>query len=259
MNTTKLLIVSPISANDAILQERNFDWIYALNGKTSFGHCLLVAAADAHAELVTKCRISAEVAFETVEVLTCKASPAKSKSGQVNHLFKQAAAHVATNYRYPFLFLEPDCVPLKPDWRERLLSAYDAQPKKYMGAFLKTGESVFMARTGIYSTSAIHDLRDVLDSEAPFERTASISRAAKTMLIQCGSWQPEDALDKIRDDAVLFHSDKTGSLIELLREKPSQSNGHISLSDTDSASPIVPSLNIDMRTKAGRALKAQLK
>jgi hypothetical protein len=213
----KLLIVIPVCANDALLAERHLDFIFRLNQKTPRGSCLLVFNADLHAEMIARLRVSAELAFEQVrETMAPKLSDNQlsNKFLQLNNMFRHAAAVAQKQCRWPWLWLEPDCVPVQPDWIARLAEAYDSQPAKYVGFMSKNPDgSRFMARLGIYFTGASHELDMLCQGEVPFAiATASVVAAASThtFLIQYVNIQQVDDLKNISKAAVVIHGDKAG-------------------------------------------------
>jgi len=226
-----LLIVVPSCADDAPIVERMMDWIYQLSGRQQQGHVLLAYAHDLHAEMRLKLRICAELAFETVSEFQANAQwvdavasgsvAPKTKVEFINNLWQQTARHVAGHFRFPWLWLEPDCVPLTPDWMTKIADGYARQPRKFFGSHMKRkvneAESLFLSRTSVYPVGAFNEYRKYIGSP-PLEWTAaqfSIPRSTKTRLIQQMAYDGE--FSKVRPDAVLLHSDKSGRLIEHLR------------------------------------------
>lgn len=188
-----LLIVIPFDASQAESAERLCDFIYYLSGKSPSGSCLLIAAHDTHPEMRIKVRLAAEVAFENVNLQAVNGVP-----------FEDAAKIIAVNYKSPWLWLEPDCVPLKQGWMDDISKAYDNQPKKFMGAYCKNGDnSMFMARQAVYPAQ--------IDSARTGDPTIY---STKCRLIQIGKYE---GVEKLRPDAVIFCSDKTGALISDLK------------------------------------------
>lgn len=215
---SKLLIVAAFSANDAPLCERQMDFIHRLNGKKQVGHILLVANADCHAEMRTRIRVTAEIAFESVTETIAPAvakDHAHHKVRQMNNLFRHAAQTAQTHFRWPWFWLEPDCVPVKADWIERLASAYDSQPKKYLG--LVSGEKPFMARCGVYYAAASYELDKLCLTDVPFPVATSdrvAPSATKSDLIQYLKIESVEDLAKISEKAVVVHGDKAGIFAE---------------------------------------------
>jgi hypothetical protein len=189
-----ILIVIPFTAEQAEQAERLCDYIYHLADRNQGKSCLLIPAADVHPEMRLKVRLAAEVAFEQVNLYATKGAT-----------IDEAAKYVASNYKSPWLWLEPDCVPLEKGWSFELAQAYDSQPKKFMGAYCKNGDSsMYLARQSVYP------------AQIESARTGDIEvYSTKCRLIQIGKY---DGMDKIRPDAVLFCSDPTGKLMADLQK-----------------------------------------
>lgn len=183
-----LIVLSITNAEQA---EKLLDFIFRLSGRIQSGSCLLIAPANLHEEFRIKVRLSAEVAFSHVDMTTASDSH-----------FAAAASKVRDAYKEPWLFIESDCVPLRPDWIDQLANAYDAQPKKFMGSHVKdeTG-NIHLARQSVY----------------PFEFNPAVDRigaSTKCRMVQHGQYVKRE---DIRPDAVLFCSDMTGELISVLK------------------------------------------
>lgn len=218
---SRLLITLPVSSNDAPLLERVLTHIFKMNGKKQVGHCLLVFNADIHPEMVTRLRIAAELAFVTVrETIAPKLADhqASNKFLQLNNMFRHAAKTAQKECRWPWLWLEPDCVPVKPDWIEQLANAYDSQPAKYLGFIGKAADGgKFMARCGIYFLAASFELDSHCQAEIPFAIATSsevIPRGGHTNLIQYTTIERVEDLAKIEPQAVVVHGDKAGIFAE---------------------------------------------
>lgn len=211
--------------------ERLLDLIAIQNNKQPRGHCLLVAAPDTHAETQTKIKIAAEVAFESVELLAVPwpAVAHTSKVEAVNYLWWSAATHAARCYQWPFLWLEPDCVPLSRVWLESLEASYYRQPKRYLGSILASqdGKTRSLSRVAIYPRGAGGELKEFAAGKVPFEMASAsmiVPRAEKTKLLQQLAFAAETDRKLIRDNAVLLHSDKQAVLLSALIDEASKPN-----------------------------------
>ena len=218
------LIVIPFTAEQAPAAERLCDWIFALSGKDTNGSCLLVAAADVHAEMIAKVSVSAEVACEHVEMIQAPETNATAPGEVVNKLFAFAGEYLVRHYRCPWVWLEPYSVPLVRDWRENLLAAYLAQPKRYLGGHWKfgSGEKLCLSPCAVYPPDAIRDLSPFCNAGVPFNVAAAdsiVARSTKSRLIQ--GFEYAGDITKLRPDACVLSSDKTGKLIEHLHEQVS--------------------------------------
>lgn len=200
--------------------ERLLDWIFELHGRQPRGHGFIVCASDVHAEMMKKLEISAQLAFETFTVTQAKASERVRNAERMNDLFLFVAERMAADYRAPWLWLEPDCVPVRDDWMAKLADCYYDQPKRYVGPHLKIKEATFLSKVSMYPVGAIHDLKKACAESVPFWVAGSgvtLSKSTKTRIVQHGIFVPESGLAQIRPETVLYHSDKTQILIELVR------------------------------------------
>jgi hypothetical protein len=208
MQMTKLIPVIAYNKDNAATAERLCDAIYQIAGAQR-GHCLLVSAG-ATLEQQKKVQIAAEVAFESVDAQ-------KLNANTLNATFRFASSHIAANYRWPFVWLEPGCVPVKNDWLEVLADAYDNQPKRYLGPILVNGDARWLARQSVYSPGVFSELSKFTEGKPPFEVTSAndvVPKATKTSLIQFGRFETEEDFKKVRKDAVLVVGDRSGLLLE---------------------------------------------
>lgn len=260
MNLTPVLA---FSNNDYPQAERLLDLIAMQRNKKPKGYLLLVAAPDTNPEQHKKLQIAAGIGFEHVGLLTVgwpKADPKNPKPGKyeyVNHLFAASAMHFMGHYRNPFIWLEPDAVPTHSGWLEQLESAYESQPKRYMGAVLANADGKKMlGRVGIYPADCSKDLHPHFAGKNSFEFAAGeslVNRASKSKAFQQLSIMTVEDTSKVRADAAIVHGDKQGILLE---QKISELAGDktetvkLPVSFADNPSPV------DGRTKAGRAARA---
>ena len=217
-----ILVVIPFSANDGVLAEHLCDYIFLLAKRVQKGHALLVVAADVHAEMRTKVELAAKVAFETVEVVSAPAIISQNKHTHVNTLFRAAAETVSKRYRIPWLWLEPDAVPLKANWLKAITEAHYAQPRRYSGSWLKATD-LFLARIAVYPPDAIGDLDEFLKPNMNFNMSAGtkiIPASTKTRMCQELAYYEESTT--LNPEAVILHSDKRAVLLTKLRDEIEQ-------------------------------------
>jgi hypothetical protein len=212
-----LLTVIPTWSGDSPTAEMLIDWIFQLRDRKQADSILVVCYGDTHEEMRLKLSIAAEVAYEHFEMVIAPEISSPSKTDRVNHVFNFAADHISRNYRSPWLWLEPDSVPLKRLWLENLSEAYDNQPKRHLGPHFQTADKrIFMGRSSIYSPVLVQPNLPQFTTVSSDVMTAS---STKTRLIQQIFYKHPQDLEKIRQDAVLLHSDKSGELIKHLRSK----------------------------------------
>lgn len=258
-----MIIALMFSAGDAPRAESLLDWIFQLNGKQPHENpLLLVAASNVHAEMQTKVKIAGELAFKYVELVVANNTDSE-KVMSFNRLWRATAQTVKDRYHVPWLLLEPDCVPIKQGWIEHLELAYHSQPKRYFGRRLKfqarDEEKMCIGKIAIYPNDAANDLTGYCDSIVSFNQLAGdiiVPRATITGLIQQIDIRGEEDFSKVRPDAVLLHSDKTGALIRHLQSQPVAAPPVVELpTRSPSESPVE---KIDGRSKAARDAKKAL-
>lgn len=215
----KIVTVIPICKDDAARAELLLDLIYQLDNRTAKGCCLLAFASEVHQEMRDKLRMAASLAFESVDVFDVP-QLAPTGTGKVDFIyamFKAVATFVGQTYRWPWLWLEPDCVPLRNGWQEKLADAYEAQPKRYLSRWLKGGEITFIHRVGIYPVGILQDMNMAVATQVPFEAYI-VNKTTKSDLFQQLPVTLETDYEKIRPDAVILHHDKVGLLADWVRK-----------------------------------------
>lgn len=220
----KLLIVIPFSTDNAALAERLVDWIYQLAGREQQDHCLLVCDQQVNDELRKKVKVAAEVTFLTSEMVVAQVGQIPRQipgSFWTDLMLKTVAEHIKAGYKWPWLFLEPECAPTRATWIEEVIDAYEAQPKQYLGLHMKIGDTMFLNRVAVYSPNAADDLKiDELGAN-PIEINSgdtTIPKATKTRVLQYLIIESEEDVGKVRDDAAIVVGDASGILIESMRE-----------------------------------------
>lgn len=222
----KTLIAIPFCADNAAQTEKLLDYLHHSN-TGMHNSVLLAAAADVHAEMRERIKISAGLVFKRIyEVeLNPMADPQSAKFMQINNAFRQTSEYIQSNFTWPFLWLEPDCVPVYGGALIDLAKQYEEQPKGYFGTQMKIlneakEERFFMARVGFYPNNAHAQIFTPDIQRGPFEIAAGDSihpRMTATKAIQQTSILTETDLSKVRPDALLVHGDKHG---HFMRSRP---------------------------------------
>lgn len=161
-----------------------------------------------------------------------------------NALFSTAARWCESKGR-SWLWVEADAVPLEPGWLDKIEEVYQLVKTPFMGAIIKGSDPrhppFFMEGVACYPAHAWSRMRELIAS-SPTEAWVTscapvvIPLASNTPLIQqfwgqegtpprfvpfrTASSAPQDfTLDHLRKGAVLFHREKSGELIGLLRRR----------------------------------------
>lgn len=225
-------------------------WIGQLGDAKAY-HCALVADDGVSWIDASKALELARTAFASVELFTTGRHVVGWIEGS-NSLWLKAA-QVCSLYREPWLFIEPDTVPLSADWLLRIEREYINCLKPYMGTFISTSTpgipNPYMEGIAVYPPSAFLELAPLVGIKLSWTNTTAIAvvpKAHNTLLIH-HIWGENGnpptfaeknipgtnvfCLQQIRNGAVIFHRSKDGSLIRLLRSK----SGH-----SEPVSPIKP-------------------
>lgn len=247
-----LLVVIAYHSGDYERTTQLLGWISELGGARPHS-CLLVADEGVSPDQRAALGALAKESFDFVARI-----PAGVKTMWApNGMFLSAAKWINECCKQPWLWLESDCIPLKPGWLDDLAEEYDACPMKFMGPLIKQTDQpdlppVHLTGCSIYPPdaygvfAAIPSLQDKIVAWDIEGAGKVVPRSKNTDLIH-HFYGPKDlpptfvdtrtaddpknrvTLDFIRKDAVLFHRVKDGSLITLLKKKVAAS-----------AKPIIP-------------------
>lgn len=149
-----------------------------------------------------------------------------------NHAFKLAARHIQFNQKEPWLWLEPDAVPLKEEWLDAIENEYKQCKMPIMGDKVDVPNVVLhCSGVAVYPAMLVDVAGEVFFShEIAWDCYAAsqiVPRTHFTELI-AHSWKHEPFKDweqvereviQPHPQAVLYHASKDGSLIRLLREQ----------------------------------------
>lgn len=241
-----LIVTLPYCQKDVDLTEKLLNWIADL-GANVFHSCILVGDIAVPKERRDALKAIAKRAFGYAATLPAQV-PAEGFAP--NQMFLFTAQQMKMSFKLPWLWLEPDCVPLCSNWLDRLAEEYALCPKRFMGPLITTKEeglpSVHLTGCSIYP----HDAYEIyVNGKFEHLRTdnvawdietaeAVVPRAEDTDLIKhiWGEYDlpptfvekklptetyPKNCLDLsyIPKSAVLFHRNKDESLINVLRKK----------------------------------------
>lgn len=237
----KLLCVIPYHQGDLQLAQNLLLWIAELGGCRNHA-CILAADNGVPKETRMELKQRALQSFDFVETLVLDIP----KTGHLpNHMFMLTAREIMQRYKWPWLWLEPDAVPLKPGWLDALAEEYANSPKRFLGNLIEANQPglphVHLTGVSIYPPDAytlydefasIKSANVAWDMEAA---SAVVPKAANSNLMS-HFWGKRDLpptfvkektnghpinalpLSFIKPNAVLYHRNKDGTLIQLLRE-----------------------------------------
>jgi len=243
---TPLIVALPYCNKDADLALNLLKWMGQLQtgGIVShYPHTLLLAADDTVPRpKIEEIMAEARPLFPVVRTMLIP-----PRAGWApNNMFLAVARQVKQQFRLPFLWLEPDCVPLCSGWLDLLADGYEDCPYKFMGALITqtdqpTLPQVHLTGCAIYPNDAIDfyaQMPDVANGTKAWDIAGAdvvVPCTLNTKLIHHFWGTPEMppifvslrtaespknhvTRDFVSKEAVLFHRSKDGGLIKLLRE-----------------------------------------
>jgi len=175
--------------------------------------------------------------FSSVEEITIIGDAWNHWPESCNNAFRQIAKYIEYGSKEPWLWLEADAVPLKKGWLDQIEAEYKTaldNGKVFLGDFVHINEPGFVDHCsgiavypGVMSDHAgdallAHDLAwDVTGAGQiipKMHKSKSILHRWKYPAFE--NWeQVEKRIFQVKPECVLFHSDKRGSLVPLLRER----------------------------------------
>lgn len=225
----------PFHANDAHLAREWIEWARDLMTEKD-GDLTLVHDQLVPRETVDVIQALSSHVFNSVRVLSV---PHKKKwPDGPNHMFRAAAD---SHQNEPFLWMEPDAIPLKPGWLDAIKEAYAQCGKAFMGHRYECRNPRFpqylMSGIGVYppNTRALVPVLEHSPLAWDVESAETmVAHGAHTPLITHfwgepslpPTFIPQDVparprhsftLNQIPPDAVIWHRNKDGSLVRLLR------------------------------------------
>lgn len=232
-----MLVVFPYSAKDQDQAVRLAEWINELGQNKSHG---VLIVRDHRCDSLHDQAILAALteSFGAVETKTVTDDAYDRWPDSANVMFRNAAKHIEFNNQSPFLWIEPDAIPLKPEWLDQIQSAYYSAGKPFMGDRVEVNDvPLHMSGIGVYpGVMSAHAGLAYLAQDIAWDCAAAaqiVPHAHFTNLIE-HSWK-RDAVTKeylnvtfesweqvereISKEAVIYHASKDGSLITVLRQQ----------------------------------------
>jgi len=227
--------------------EKDFDRLLnMLSWCRQLGRCpehdaVIVADAGMEARLVLSLKQEAEKSFKSVEIICTEESVLGWPQG-ANSLFL-TAARFAQKRNVPFLFHEPDAIPLKPGWLDSIQIHYQAAGARYMGALVPCNDprlpAIHLSGCAVYPAYAYSEIGKEIEahpdkafdiSSAPIVAPQAVNSDLFHFLWGMSNDPPTFAsrrisgtstfdLDFLSPKACLFHRQKDGTLIDLLRKR----------------------------------------
>lgn len=235
-----MLVVLPFAKSDSDLACDLLSWLVQLGGCPEHSALLVVDAGVEWPEAVRALNIANKV-FRSASIITTEGPIVGWPEGP-NAMWLKAAEYCQAQNQ-PFLWVEPDCVPLSKDWLTKIHGAYEQG--KFMGHVYATMDPKFpvnvMSAIAVYPPNAkdliepfignfpgaAWDISSVKATAPHWQHTELIYHfwgqkdLAPTFEDSRTEFSKENVrvLSDISPAAVLYHRVKDGSLTSLLRRK----------------------------------------
>lgn len=237
--TTDMLVVISTHSGDIQSSIRLLNWIKRLGG-TSSHDLLIVSDAGTPFDQAVKCKEIAEGRFREVRMMANRQSVVGWPDG-ANDLFRTASAYILKEWPQPFLWLEPDSVPMRSGWLDEISAEYAKCGKRYMGHIYQNDDprypKLLMSGIAVYPEDANRELFLVDYSPLAWDVDCAhimVGSGHNTKLVS-HFWgtlgKPPTfsheavpntnifSLNTIPESCAIWHRVKDSSLIDLLREK----------------------------------------
>lgn len=227
-----MLVILPFCARDKVQAVRLAEWIKTLGGVEKHD-CILAIHKDTDATGVIEPLTESFLRIASFTITDEMIVEREQHAYAANVMWKRTINHVADmNESQPFLWLEPDAVPLSASWLDDIAAEYKAAGKPFLhdlvvhrGRRSNSGCGIYPAKVRDY-TDRLWELSDVSWDVHLYEDFAP--KTAYTKLIQDIGFLPDSetlptfpdqaSLSLLRPGAVLFHRCKDETLIDRLFE-----------------------------------------
>lgn len=231
-----MMVVIPFHNGDLHLVPKLLRWIAEL-GDHNIYNCILVHPESIDIKPIKS--LSDDIFASTSSIRVSKAFDNVPWPKGANIAFGITIEYIFRNRMGPFLWLEPDCVPLKTGWLDEIFDEYLKCGKPLLGTVNCSKKERHLSGVAVYPEYAYNFWREWLPNTRAFDMVNQehiISRSYHTNLIQ-NFWGKmglpptfKENLEKtdpintltlsaIKKRTVLFHRCKDGSLIDLISKK----------------------------------------
>lgn len=235
-----MLCAFPVYSGDVTRLLNLIRWIRQLGGCQGHEAVIVTDPAVTPASRL-ELREQAKRSFDSVQCITTPRSIKGWPEGP-NELFLRAA-YFARERNMAWLFMEPDAVPLCPGWLDKIEIHYRAKGARYLGQIVPCYQPGLPEKhftgVGVYPANAILNVEWSVRQNPRMAFDISTAKILVPIATHSGLFQhlwgevgnpprfaekgiPHTAvfgLDYLRPEAVVFHRNKDGTLIDLLRRK----------------------------------------
>lgn len=238
-----MIVVFPFHGASAAELTRLLLWIEELGVCKGHKALLVADAGTSWVPVVTNLNIARRVFDQVTAISNLK--PVDGWPAGPNSLFYVAAKHINDVLKEPWFWCETDAIPLKRKWMDTMTAIYEFKKARYMGVIVPRGTNPetlpekHFTGVGVYPADAWVDVGRFAGTDKPFDIASAgvvVPMAASTTLIH-HFWgrkglpptfvsardpaAPENVftMANVPEEAVVYHRNKDGTLIDLLRRK----------------------------------------
>jgi hypothetical protein len=220
-----MLIYLGVSVRDSFAAVKLLQWIAHFNDDLSKHKLVLTCAKDVDCN-----NVLLHSPFQNTEVFHLLDSDESGWPMSPNFMFKRSARRVKNNEKEPFLWLEPDSIPIKAGWIDKIQFEYQENGKLWMGDRCEALPEVkeYMSGIGVYHQDAFNMLPLTTCERAPWDIVShdamsgnihfcqTIQHVWKDSIGRVPTWKDKLCNVELREGAYLFHRCKDGSIYDFL-------------------------------------------
>lgn len=232
-NSSQLVVLFPFCDKDAEMAIKNMEWIAELN---SYDHDLILSyETGTHVPYVKRMRSLGGKCFKNV--FETRYSPPGPGQWGPNVAFRHAAFYIDQQIKKPWLWLEYDMIPLKPEWLETLQLEYTRCGMPFCGPLVHgpghfNGTSIYPPNTPDYIPEALATQTGAWDTNMKDEMAmyahdcghlighfwGVVGGKLHQYLGNSPCFLNGQFVDQIPPSVVVAHRSKDGHLIDYLRK-----------------------------------------
>jgi len=228
-----MIIALGFCHKDYLSAEKLFRWMVELSGQEQHHTLLLMASSGMKPLHISIVERAAKDAFAKVHMRITRLRDERGWPMSANTLF-MTSYHEVQRLKHPyFLWIESDCVPLKDKWIDSLEGEYVFAGKPFMGCVYQhpfphlTGCAIYPNNIEAYNPVVVNSHYEAAWDIIKPELTLPNTHHTEQFQHEWGnhkhniapSFPNHASMKLIRDDAVLFHRCKDGTLIDRLRDR----------------------------------------
>lgn len=214
-------------------------WIRQLDRKLNHTALLVADSAVQWSDALELIAIAKETFTSAALIVTSK--PYIGWPSACNAMFLTAAKHIQNNQKCPFLWLESDCAPICKGWLDQIDKEYQTCGKPFMGPLIPCTQPglppSYLNGVAVYPANAFELIAPLVKDRAwdisMAEMAVPQTHNSKLFIHLWGQKDNPPTFGEIHDPThperktlnaippgcVLFHRNKDGSLLRLLRKK----------------------------------------